>query len=155
MQRVDIDELDSRKGPASVRRPVSRGLGAENVAVNYFELDPTETFGYGYHRHPEQEEVFYIIDGTATFETEDGEVRVESGGAIKFEPGEWQLGRNDGSERLRALAMGAPAETNQTELQRHCEACGERQPTWVERASDEDAVLTICETCGAETGRFR
>jgi len=154
MEHVDVDDIDSWMGPASVRRSLTRALGTENLAVNYFELAPDETFGYGYHCHPDQEEVFFLLDGTATFETEDGDVSVAAGEAIRFEPGEWQLGRNAGEERVRALAMGAPLE-HETELRRECESCGGRQPTRVERADDDDdAVVTICENCGTETGRF-
>jgi len=153
MQQVRIDEIDSLMGPASVRRPISRALDAEHVALNHYELEPGETFGFGYHRHPDQEEIFYVLDGTATFETEFGDVEVQAGEAIRFEPGEWQLGRNDGGERLRALALGAPAESS-TEMKRNCDGCGGRQRNRIERAADGDALVTICESCGTETGRF-
>lgn len=153
MQKVRIDEIDSLKGPASARRPIADALGAENVAVNYYELDAGEAFGYGYHRHPDQEEIFYILDGSAAFETETGDVEVQAGEAIRFQPGEWQLGRNDGDQRLRALALGAPAESS-TEMKRYCDDCGSRQLNRIERADNEDELVTICETCGAETGRF-
>jgi len=153
MEHVDVDDIDSWMGPASVKRPVSRALGAEHVAINYYELAPGEAFGFGYHRHPDQEEVFYVLDGTATFETETGDVVVNAGEVIRFEAGEWQLGSNEGDERLRALAVGAPAES-ETDLRRACGNCGGRQPTRVERADDEDALVTRCEDCGSETGRF-
>jgi quercetin dioxygenase-like cupin family protein len=153
MQQVRIDDIDSRMGPASVKRPLSRELDAEHVAINYYELEPGETFGFGYHRHPEQEEIFYVLDGVGTFETEAGDIEVRAGEAIRFEPGEWQLGRNDQEERLRTLALGAPAESS-TEMKRHCGDCGGRRQNRIERATDDDALVTICETCGAETGRF-
>ena len=153
MKRVSIADVESWISPASERRPLAKVLGAENVAINYFELEPGEQFGFGYHRHPDQEEVFYVLDGTATFETEDGDVTVSADEVIRFEPGEWQLGRNEGDERLRALALGAPPDSD-TELTRECADCGGRQPTRIERADGEDALVTICETCGGETGRF-
>ena len=153
MEHVETDAVDSWIGPASVKRPLSRALGAEHVAVNYFELAPGETFGFGYHRHPDQEELFYVFDGVATFETEAGDVDVAAREVIRFEPGEWQLGRNDADDRVRALALGAPAES-ETDLRRTCGSCGGRRPTRVERADDEDGLVTVCEDCGAETGRF-
>lgn len=154
MEKVRIEDVDSWVGPQSAKRPVSRALDAEHLAVNYFELEPGERFGFGYHRHPEQEEMFYIMDGTATFETEEDDVVVEAGQLVRFEPGEWQLGENLGEETVRALAMGAPASENQTDLRRHCEECGGREPTSIERADDGPGIVTICESCGAETGRF-
>ncbi|MEF8900824.1 MAG: cupin domain-containing protein [Halovenus sp.] len=63
-------DAPSRAGPARVTRPLGRELATDHVNVNYFELAPGETFAFGYHRHPEQEEVFYVLEGTATFETE-------------------------------------------------------------------------------------
>lgn len=154
MEKVSIDTVDSWVGPQAAKRPISRALDAEHVAVNYFELDPGDRFGFGYHRHPEQEELFYILDGTATFETDDGDVEVETDELIRFAPGEWQLGENRGEKPVRALAIGAPASTNQTELRRHCDTCGGREPTSIERAADETGLITVCESCGAETGRF-
>lgn len=154
MEKVSIDDVDSWMAPAAVKRPVSRALKTDHVAVNYYELEPGDSFGFGYHRHPEQEEVFHVLDGTATFETEAGDVDVQAGDAIRFEPGEWQLGRNAGSERVVALALGAPAETSDAEIRKECPDCGNRTPASIERADDADALVTVCEDCGAETGRY-
>ena len=155
MEKITLTEIESWTGPQKSKKPLARALGAEHVACNYYELDPGDSFGFGYHRHPEQEELFYIMAGTATFETEDGDREVTAGEAIRFAPGEWQLGRNDGNERVTALAMGAPAENRETDLRRDCENCGQRQPTRIEHADDEDALVTICEECAGETGRYR
>jgi uncharacterized cupin superfamily protein len=154
MEHVDTEAIDSWMGPSSVKRPLSKALGTEHVAINYYELAPGETFGFGYHRHSDQEEVFYVLEGVATFETDSDDVEVAPGEAIRFEPGEWQLGRNEGEDRVRALALGAPADSEQTELQRHCEDCDSSQPARIDRADDEDALVTLCMECGAETGRF-
>ena len=155
METVRIEDVENSVQPAAVMRRLTDPLGTEHLAINYYELEPGDSFGFGYHRHPGQEEVFYIMAGTATFETEDGEVTVEAGEAIRFGPGEWQLGRNADERTVRALAMGAPADERETELHRECDNCGGRQPTRIERAEDEDALVTICESCGAETGRYR
>ena len=154
MENVSVDSVDTQPGPADVRRPLSRALGADNLALNYFELAPGDAFGFGYHRHPSQEEVFYVQAGTATFETEDGDVTVAAGEAVRFEPGEWQLGRNDGDERVVALAMGAPQETPDTEIRRECPDCGERTPHTISLSEDGEAVRTVCLDCEAETGRY-
>ncbi|MHB9287676.1 cupin domain-containing protein [Halobacteriales archaeon Cl-PHB] len=154
MQHVAIDDVDDWIGPSAVKRPLARALGAENVAINYYELDTGDQFGFGYHRHPDQEEVFYVLAGTATFETEDGDVAVEAGEALRFAPGEWQLGRNDGDQRVEALALGAPADASDAEIRRECDDCGERTPASIERAEDGDGLVTVCEDCGAVTGRY-
>ncbi len=154
MQKVATDDVDNWIGPSDVKRPLARALGTEHVAINYYELAPGDAFGFGYHRHPDQEEVFYVFEGTATFETEDGDVDVAAGEAIKFDPGEWQLGRNDGDRRVKALALGAPADANEAEMTRECDDCGERTENRVERADDGEGLVTVCVDCGAVTGRF-
>ncbi|PSP98047.1 cupin domain-containing protein [Halobacteriales archaeon QS_4_70_19] len=169
MEHVRVDEVDSWTSPASAKRPLSRALGAEDVTINHYELAPGESFAFGYHSHEGQEEVFYVLEGTATFTTgkprrdaeassgdaagENGEVRVAAGEAVRFAPGEWQQGVNGTDERVVALAIGAPAEMGETTILRECADCGERTEQAVQPA-DENALVTVCEDCGAETARF-
>ncbi len=154
MEKVRIEEIDPRMGPATAKRPLTEALGTTDVAINHYELAPGETFGFGYHRHPAQEEVFHVIEGVATFETEDGDVEVAAGECVRFAPGEWQLGRNDGDERVLATAVGAPLASRETETLRACEDCGGRTRHRVETVDGRDALVTVCEDCGAETGRY-
>ncbi len=92
----------------SVRRPVSRALATTNFAMNYFELEPGESFSGGLHTHYDQEEVFYVQEGTATFDTEEGQVSVDAAEVIRFDPGEFRTGYNASDERVVAFALGAP-----------------------------------------------
>ncbi|MFB6083756.1 MAG: cupin domain-containing protein [Halorientalis sp.] len=154
MDRVTVDDVDDRMGPADTKRKIGDALGATDMALNYYELEPGDSFGFGYHRHGDQEEVFYIAEGAVTFETEDGEVTASAGECVRFEPAEWQLGTNEGDERVVALAMGAPQDGGETEIRRDCPDCGGRTEQEIELADDRDALLTVCVECGAETGRF-
>ena len=154
MERTSIDDVESRMGPAAVRRILGPVLETTDVAVNYYELEPGDSFGFGYHRHSDQEEVFYVLQGTATFETEDGDVRVGPDEAVRFAPGEWQRGTNDGEERVVALAVGAPKDSGDTEMVRECPDCGDRTEQTVDWADDGEALVTLCLDCGAQTGRF-
>jgi uncharacterized cupin superfamily protein len=153
MERTTVEDIDNWMSPASIKRSVARATGADDFALNYYELEPGESFGFGLHRHSEQEELFYIMEGTATFETEDGDITVGAGEAIRFDPGEWQLGRNEDDERVVALALGVPADTGETEIRRECPECGERQEVTIEPTEDRDALVAICTECGAETVR--
>ena len=154
MEKVTVDDVDSWQGPASVKRPVGRALGLTDAALNYYELTPGESFAFGYHRHEGQEELFYVIAGTATFETEAGAIRVGRGELIRFEPGEWQQGHNDGDERVRALAFGAPAESGETTILRAYPDCEDRTEQAIGRSDDETALVTTCVDCSVETARF-
>jgi quercetin dioxygenase-like cupin family protein len=144
MKKVALDAVDSRMGPADVKRPLSNELDADDVAVNYYELAPGDSFGFGYHRHADQEEVFHVQRGTVTFETEDGDVDVSAGELIRFAPGDWQLGTNSGDERVVALAMGAPADAGGTEMLRECADCSGRTENRIEMTDDRDALVTVC-----------
>ena len=154
MRKIRVDEVDRVPSPASVRRPLADALGAKDVAINYYELAPGDSFAFGYHYHEEQEELFYVLSGTATFETEDGDVEVDAGEAVRFAPGEFQQGWNRGQEPVRALALGAPKETVGGEVRRECPDCGERTRHRFEAEDDGRTRLTICIECGAETGRY-
>jgi uncharacterized cupin superfamily protein len=170
MEHVRVADVDSWMSPASAKRPLSNALGAEDVTVNHYELAPGESFAFGYHRHEGQEELFYVLEGTATFETgepqrgsesasgdaasENGETSVAEGEAVRFEAGEWQQGRNETDERVVALAIGAPPEMGETTILRECPDCDDRTPQDVQRADDGGGLVTVCEDCGAETGHF-
>jgi len=168
MRKVRLDDLDSRMGPADRNVPLTDVLGAADAALNYYELDEGESFSYGLHSHQNQEEIFHVLDGTVTFETLDvqqaadpddepasiEEVAVSAGELVRFGPGEFQRGVNNGDERVRALAVGAPQDAGDTEILRECEDCGETTTQSIELADDHSEIRAVCEACGAVTGRF-
>ena len=118
MEHVATDDLDNWTGPADVKRPVGRALGTEHMGLRLYELEPGESTAFGYHAHENQEEVFYILDGVLTFETEGGDIEVGAGEAVRFGPGEFQQSRNAGDGRTRVLGMGAPADPGELTLLR-------------------------------------
>ncbi|MFH5797939.1 cupin domain-containing protein [Haladaptatus sp. CMAA 1911] len=158
MEKVAIEEIESFVSAAACFRPLSTALGTDHVAINHYELEPGDSFGFCYHRHHEQEEVFVVESGTVTFETESGDVPVSAGELVRFGPGEFQRGTNRGTERVVALALGAPrVENERVDLRRDCPACGERTEAEMSREDgdeDEAAIVAECAVCGAETGRF-
>lgn len=154
MDKIRIDEIEGTPDSATVRRPLTEAVNATNLALNYYELAPGDSFAYGYHRHEKQEEVFIVQRGRVSFETEDGVVDVEPGEVIRFGPGEYQQGINRGDERVVALAIGAPQDAGELEILRACESCGERTPNTIERIQDDGVKITRCLECGSETARF-
>ncbi len=159
MERIVIADVENRIQPAAVIRALSDPLGMTDLAINYYELEPGDSFAYAYHRHEHQEEVFYIQSGTATFDTEDGPVDVAAGEVIRFGPGEYQRGWNRGSERVIALALGAPLKYGDGERLRSCPTCEEATDHDLTLVDDSDApgeqaVIAVCKICGSETGRW-
>lgn len=153
MNHVQIDDVDipPTNSPADVVRPLSEALGTTEIALNYFELAPGESFGYAYHRHHDQEEVFYIQTGTATFKTETGEIAVDAGEIIRFSPGEFQLGTNQSDNRVTALALGAPRDSEDIEHLLDCSECSKRTVHTSEVAEDQDIIVIHCSECGTKT----
>ncbi len=154
MDRVTISEIDSVVDTADVKRPLTEALGADNLALNYYELASGESLAYGYHAHENQEELFVVQSGTVTFETEQGAVAVDDGEVVRFAPGEYQRGWNRGSDRAEVLALGAPRGAGDSEPLRECETCGERTPQTIEWAEGKTARQTRCRECGEITARF-
>ncbi|MEF8802131.1 MAG: cupin domain-containing protein [Halolamina sp.] len=154
MEKTAVADLDDSIQAAAVMRHLTEPLGLTDFAMNYYELEPGDSFAFAYHNHAVQEEVFYVISGIATFETEDGPVEVAPGEVIRFDRTEFQRGWNRGDERVVALALGAPLEYGKQVKLRHCPNCGEKTDNDLDRADDEAAVIACCKECGTETGRW-
>ncbi|MFC7195594.1 hypothetical protein ACFQL4_14785 [Halosimplex aquaticum] len=121
-----------RRGPQSVSDPARRGVPS------------------GLHTHADQEEIFLVVDGTATFETlpesdppsdpadpprTGREVTVDAGEAVRFAPGEYQSGYNRGETDLLAFAVGAPRESTDVRVPVRCPECGGADLGWTPAAT--------------------
>ena len=155
MEHVTIADVPNSVQPAAVMRPLTEPLGCTDVAINYYELAAGDSFAFAYHAHEVQEELFLVLAGTATWETDDGLVTVEAGEAIRFGTDEFQRGWNTGDERIRAFAVGAPLSYGDQPKRADCPACDGREPVEITRPADDDeAVVTLCRSCGTEVGRW-
>lgn len=153
MERVAIEDVEpaTTNSPADVVRVLSPVLETDGLAINYFEVDPTEQVGYAYHRHLDQEEVFYVQRGTVTFETAVGDVVVSAGEIVRFGPGEFQLGHNRGDERAHVLAIGAPRTSEELEYLRDCPTCGTETIQVPETVDGSTAIVIHCTECDSRT----
>ncbi|WP_336003120.1 cupin domain-containing protein [Halorientalis halophila] len=155
MEKVAVDDVEIQNNPLgvhSVRKPVSDALGTTDFAFNYFELQPGESFSGGMHRHHDQEEVFYVLEGTATFETLEETVDVPADGAIRFEKGEYQTGGNETDELVRGLAIGAPDskhDWDELDALVYCSECGEETDHGM-GFTDDGRFSFTCRECGAD-----
>lgn len=157
MEHVTVEDVGSDAPDSGVvRRGLSNPLGTTDVAINHYRIGPGEGFPGGLHAHRDQEEVFLVLRGEATFETlaapaadgpaEAGEVTVSAGEAIRFAPGEFQSGRNAADGDLVALAIGAPRDSEDVRLPVACPACS-HGAVRLETAGGE--VAFVCPDCGA------
>lgn len=149
METVAIDDIEaSATGWESDRRGLSDALGTTDVAINRYTVTPGGRLGGGLHAHGDQEEVFVVVDGEATFETMDGDVVVGAGEAVRFAPGEYQSGRNDSDRPLTVFALGAPRDSDDVRIPLACSDCdyGYLHPSLV-----DGAEVLLCPECGAES----
>jgi len=154
MRTVTIDEVDNSIQPAAVMRQLTEPLGLTDVAINFYELEPGDSLAFAYHDHEIQEEIFYVQEGTVTFETESGPVEVGAGEIVRFGREEFQRGWNREDDRAIVLALGAPLEYGRQHKLRYCPSCDAETDNELARADDEDAVVARCKDCGTETGRW-
>lgn len=146
MKQVDIDTCDAASYAGIERRRLGEALGANEVAVNHYTVEPGERTA-GLHAHPDQEELFAVLSGEATFETLDGKRSVGEGGAVRFAPGEFQSCTNQSDEQVVVLALGAPAGADELRIPVGCHEC-EGEVMALEFESGEERL--VCPACDAE-----
>jgi uncharacterized cupin superfamily protein len=153
MDKVNVTDLPSEpEGSEDVdRRELTSRLGTTDLAINYFNLKPGEAFSGGLHAHMDQEEVFYVIKGTATFEIKNdaaedsGFVEVGPAEAIRFSRGEYQQGRNTSDSRVVALALGAPKDSVEGRVPVTCPDCEESE--YQVTIMEEGRLMLQCPEC--------
>ena len=157
MEKIAVDDVEVVPHPMGVnteRRPISDALGTDDVTVVHYALQPDEQFSGGIHTHHDQEEVFVILEGSATFEVgRRGEesVTVEAGEAVRFAPGDFQAGRNESDDVVVGLAVAAPGTSHdwgEIESPAPCSACDAVTPHSVR--PPEDDFVVYCLECGTE-----
>ncbi|MFC6768822.1 cupin domain-containing protein [Natrinema soli] len=147
MEKATISEVESFVfGEESTRRGLSEHLGATELALNQYRLAPGDGLPGGLHTHIDQEEVFVVLDGTATFETMNGKVTVDEAEAIRFGPGEFQSGKNEADSELVMLALGAPRDTDDIRIPVDCPDCNHETL----RLNFSDKMTFICPGCNGE-----
>lgn len=151
MELVSVDDRASQESAG--RLELSDPLGTTDFAINHYSLEPGERFSGGLHTHMDQEEAFFVVSGTATFEYTDEPlgttetVEVAPDAAVRFAPGEYQTGYNDGEEPVEALAFGAPRGGEDERIPGPCPAC---EHEWLQLTFEDNGVGAVCPDCGAE-----
>ncbi len=105
---TEVEPVPDR--PCELRR-ISEAAGLSQLAVNRFSADPGEQLPLAYHYHDEQEELFYVVEGTLAVETPDETYEVTEKSFFAVEPKSPQRAYNpaDADERVTVVAVGAPA----------------------------------------------
>jgi mannose-6-phosphate isomerase-like protein (cupin superfamily) len=158
MEHIEIDDVAHVEHPAhlnSVRKPVSSVLETAEFVLIYNELAPEGAFSRALHTHHDQKEIFYILEGTATFEVgrEREQIEVQEHEVIRFAPGEFQRGFNESSGRVVGLIISAPGtkhDWTEEGLIIECRRCQEEKShsiATVEKGSWQADTLDLRMTC--------
>ena len=121
---IDTDDLDPLPNRSSTGLELSdhyvptgesldeeHSRGPENIGLRAYHAAPGESLSEEMHYHEEQEEIFYVIEGTLHIETLEKEYRLDPGQALVVEPGSPQraFNPNDAAGPVHVLAIGAPS----------------------------------------------
>ena len=119
---ADVPEL-SYNPAGSTRRQLGFALETTDVSVNHFVV-------------------------VKEYES----VTVGAGEAIRFAPGEFQEGYNEGVDGVEALAIGAPKGTSDIDFYVACPDCGTETVQGFEVEERDGTVHSIrtCTECGSE-----
>ncbi len=106
-ETVRTDEVDavSIDGTEADIYPVGYHLGTEETRSNVWEFDEGDSGRL--HRQTEQEELYYVVEGSVEFEVGDDGLTVEEGAFIAVSPEEHR--RLRANEDSRVLVVGAPS----------------------------------------------
>lgn len=99
---LEVQRKAAHEGYEYARRNFIPVGGAKQCAVAVYEIPPGKA-GFPYHYHTKNEEVFYILSGSGTLKTPDGERAVGAGEMLYFpanERGAHKLTNASGVEPL-------------------------------------------------------
>jgi uncharacterized cupin superfamily protein len=108
---IDPADLDPEPDRPSAMRYVSEAADLDNLGLRVYDVAPGEEIPLsGLHYHDEQEEVFYVLEGTLSVETPDREYTVASGRFFVAEPGSPHRAHvlADAADHARVIGIGAP-----------------------------------------------
>jgi uncharacterized cupin superfamily protein len=147
MEKVTISEIElAAFGEGSTRCRLSDRLGITEFALNHYRIAPGDRLPGGLHTHMDQEELFFVLDGTAIFETMDGRVTVMKSEAVRFDLGEFHSGKNETDSELVLLALGAPRDTNDIRIPVDCPDCNHETL----RLDFGEKLTFVCPDCSCE-----
>jgi quercetin dioxygenase-like cupin family protein len=154
--QVAVADLPDAPNPTRGKREVDEAVGGAAFGYNVFIADPGEPLPWGYHYHPDHEELLHVLDGALRVETPVGERRVEAGEVLFVPPDHPQKAVAAGEVPARVIAVGAPKEADDAVIADRCPDCGERTGRTYESVSEDGTTVYVltCSGCGAATDRL-
>ncbi|MFB6300216.1 MAG: cupin domain-containing protein [Halobacteriales archaeon] len=151
-RKVTVEDLPDTPNPTRHKKEVDEAVGATEFGFNLYVAEPGEQLPWGYHRHPDHEELFYLLDGRLEVETADGTMEVRAGEALFIPPDAPNKAIAIGDDPARVIAVGAPKTEDGAIISEECPACGEESDRSFE-VVDGDYLLS-CTACGEQVDRL-
>ncbi|WP_354701562.1 hypothetical protein DSM112329_01882 [Paraconexibacter sp. AEG42_29] len=106
VRAVDAEDVYADSDVPGEFRPLTRALGAEQLALTMIHVPPHSDFEQGTgHFHDELEEVYLVTRGTLTMRLGDDVHRVGPGTAVRVAPATRRSHRNEGDEPVDLWAL--------------------------------------------------
>ena len=87
---------------------VRRSLGVRSFGINAVELPPGESIPEHDEVERDHEELFLVLDGTATMVVDGVDHPLREGSFVRLDPRPTRTVRNDGDSVARVLIVSAP-----------------------------------------------
>ncbi|WP_302080905.1 cupin domain-containing protein [Salinibaculum rarum] len=107
---VDPESISPTEDHPCDRRSLTEAVDLSALSAAVYDIAPGEQLPQTYHYHDQREELFYVLDGTLTVETPDGEQTVSAGHVFVAEPKSPHRPYNpsDADQPVRVFGVGAP-----------------------------------------------
>lgn len=151
-----LEDVPNTRAPSRVKKELDEYVEASTFGCNVYEAEPGTIVPWGYHRHPEHEELFLVLEGELAFETPDGEYTVGPDEGFFVPMDHLNRARVAGETAARFVAVGAPKAADHTVIEETCPHCGEVTGRTFDEETEGDTVWQVlsCDQCGEETRRF-
>jgi mannose-6-phosphate isomerase-like protein (cupin superfamily) len=123
---IELDEVPDFSGDAPFEmRGYTRPLGTEQLALTHIRIPPgtplappgfSPAFG---HHHKTQEEIYYVLSGTATLKLDDDIVELGRRCAVRMAPATKRSVRNLGDDDLEMLLLSVKVADLREEVVMH------------------------------------
>lgn len=154
-EHVRVEELEDAPNPTRHKKEVDEAVGAGTFGFNVMVADEGQQLPWGYHEHPDHEELFYVLAGEVAFETPEGEFAVGPGEAFFVPAGHPQKGVAT-EDDTRVVAAGAPKDGDDAVVMEECPECGAETDRDYQSVVEDGgtAYVLYCADCGAQVDRL-
>lgn len=151
-KKINIENINSVISPASEKLELDEAVGAETFGVNLFTAHPGEQLPWGYHRHPNQEEILLVLSGEIEVDTPDELYHISENEGIFVPMNHKQCATAVGNTPARVIAIGAPKASDEAIIEERCEHCEEvtQHEPQIKGGHDNKTHILSCINCGTE-----